>query len=151
MILISHRGNIDRRYSSYENEPNYIDLALIDGYDVEVDIRCIDGSLFLGHDEPEYKINLEWIRERKSKIWIHCKNIECLVFFNEKCKKSGNLQEFIYFSHDKDFATMTSNGYVWALPGNQPMENTIAVLPELYNEDVSKCVGICSDYIKKYK
>lgn len=151
MILISHRGNTERRYSLYENEPNYIDLALIEGYDVEVDVRYIGDKLFLGHDEPQYEVSIEWFRERKNNVWIHCKNIPSFIFFNEECKKAGNMQEFIYFAHDKDFGALTSNGYIWLMYGFQPMKNTIAVLPEIYNEDVSKCVGVCSDYINKYK
>jgi hypothetical protein len=56
-----------------------------------------------------------------------------------------------FFWHQEDLLTITSAGYLWVYPGNQPLENTISVLPELYNEDVSKCIGICSDYIIKYK
>jgi hypothetical protein len=33
MILIAHRGNVNGRFESYENEPNYIDLAIKKGYD----------------------------------------------------------------------------------------------------------------------
>jgi len=38
MILISHRGNINGRFESWENEPTYIDKAIAEGYDVEIDI-----------------------------------------------------------------------------------------------------------------
>ena len=31
------------------------------------------------------------------------------------------------------------------------LKNSIAVLPEINNDDVSQCSGICSDYIKDYK
>lgn len=34
--------------------------------------------------------------------------------------------------------------------GKQPILNSIAVMPELYDDDISKCIGICSDYISKY-
>jgi len=56
MILISHRGNINGKFESYENEPTYIDLALSKGYDVEIDVWYVDGLLYLGHDKPQYGI-----------------------------------------------------------------------------------------------
>jgi hypothetical protein len=40
---------------------------------------------------------------------------------------------------------------VWAYPGKQPIKGSIAVMPEIHNDDLSKCVGICSDYIENYK
>ena len=55
------------------------------------------------------------------------------------------------FWHQEDDATLTSKGYIWAYPGKQPIKNSIAVMPEIYSDDVSKCIGICSDYIINYK
>ena len=40
---------------------------------------------------------------------------------------------------------------MWVYPGRQPIKNSIAVLPEMFNDDIKDCIGICSDYIKKYK
>ena len=56
-----------------------------------------------------------------------------------------------WFWHEEDTLTLTSFGYVWVYPGKQPIKNSIAVMPELKNDDVSKCMGICSDIIEKYK
>ena len=47
MILISHRGNTNGKFESYENEPMYIDKAISDGFDVEIDVWMTDGQLFL--------------------------------------------------------------------------------------------------------
>jgi hypothetical protein len=47
--------------------------------------------------------------------------------------------------------TLTSFGYVWVYPGRQPILRSIAVMPEREWEDISSCLGICSDVIKKYK
>ena len=47
--------------------------------------------------------------------------------------------------------TLTSNGWMWVYPGKQPIKGSIAVMPEIYNDDVSECAGVCSDYIEKYK
>lgn len=145
MILISHRGNINGRLEPYENEPNYIDLAIKKGYNVEIDIWVIDGIFYLGHDNPQYNIPLDWLIKRIKILWIHCKNMDALVYFNTLN------QPFNYFWHEGDKATLTSYSNIWAYPGKQPIMNSIAVMPEIHNDDISKCIGICSDYIKNYK
>ena len=53
MILISHRGNLDGPTPKEENRIEYIENALGEGYQVEVDVWWWDG-FYLGHDEPEY-------------------------------------------------------------------------------------------------
>lgn len=146
MILISHRGNIDGRFESYENEPTYIDLAISKGYDVEIDVWFVDGILFLGHDSPEYGINFRWIRDRISKLWVHCKNIDALYFL----KTSG--YEINYFWHQSDDVTITSKGHFWTFPGKRLTQNSIACMPEICEfENIEQAFGICSDYIKKFE
>ena len=144
MIYISHRGNVDGRLESYENEPNYIDLAISKGYDVEVDVWYKDKILWLGHDKPDYGVDFKWFKDRASKLWIHCKNIDAVNYFKE-CGHKLN-----YFWHQKDDITLTSLNYIWAYPGKQPIKNSISVMPKLNNDDTSKCLGICCDYIEKY-
>lgn len=145
MILISHRGNTNGKFESYENEPNYIDKAISEGFDVEIDVWLIDGVLFLGHDKPQYGITKDWFNQRYEKLWIHCKNIESIEWFN----KYGS--DFNYFWHEEDTLTLTSKQYMWAYPGKQLIVGSIAVMPEIYNDNLDKCIGICSDHIKKYK
>ncbi len=144
MILIAHRGNTVGKFESYENEPNYIDKAISEGFDVEIDVRVIDGVIFLGHDAPQYGITLKWLNDRVDKLWIHCKNIEAVEWFN-------TIGGFNYFWHETDAVTITSHGWLWAYPGNQPVRKSIAVMPELNGDDLSKCGGVCSDYIQNYK
>ena len=144
MILISHRGNIGGKFESYENEPNYIDLAISKGYDVEVDVWYIDGVLFLGHDNPKYGVDFKWFRDRLTKLWIHCKNVESVIYFK------GCGHEFNYFWHELDTITLTSLNYIWAYPGKQPIKNSIAVMPEINNDILAECLGICSDNISLY-
>lgn len=145
MIFISHRGNTIGPFGSWENEPTYIDKAINTGFDVEIDIWYVNKNIYLGHDKPEYGINIKWILDRKDRLWIHCKNIEAIILFN------NSYPDLRYFWHQNDTLTLTSNGKIWVYPGKQPIENSIAVLPELENDDISKCIGICSDYIEKYK
>lgn len=145
MKLISHRGNLNGRLESWENEPTYIDLAIKSGYDVEVDVWYKDGILWLGHDEPQYGVDFKWLLDRISKLWIHCKNVEAVIYFRE-CK-----YEFNYFWHENDTLTLTSFNCIWAFPGKQPIKGSIAVMPEIFNDDVSTAFGICSDFIEKYE
>jgi hypothetical protein len=143
MILISHRGNIDGKKPHLENQPQYIDEAIDLGYDVEIDLWFIDGRVYLGHDEPQYEVDDSWLGERTDKLWVHCKNVESLNWI-----RSTILH---YFWHEEDTLTLTSENYIWVYPGKQPIIGSIAVMPERCNDDVSKCIGICSDYIKKYE
>jgi hypothetical protein len=144
MILISHRGNINGKKEELENKPQYIDESLSLGYDVEVDVWFIDGIFYLGHDNPQYGISLDWLYERKDKLWVHCKNVESIEKFN-------TLNEnYNYFWHQEDTVTLTSKKFIWAYPGKQPIKNSISVLPELFNDNTSVCIGICSDYIQNY-
>jgi hypothetical protein len=146
MRLISHRGNINGPNPVRENSPYYIMEAITEGYDVEIDVWLINKELFLGHDEPQYKIDTIWLIDRASKLWVHCKNIDVLIFFK------NFKQPINYFWHQEDDVTITSLGFFWTYPGKQLTNNSIAVMPEIknfYNIDIS--YGICSDNIKKYK
>lgn len=145
MILISHRGNINGRLEQFENDPAYVDLAISKGYNVEVDIWYKDNMLWLGHDNPQYSIDCIWIIDRISNLWVHCKNVESVVHLKESNHPIN------YFWHQEDDITLTSLNYIWAYPGKQPIKNSIAVMPELHNDDTTNCHGVCSDYIENFK
>lgn len=144
MKLISHRGNVNGRFESRENEPTYIDLAIKKGYEVEIDVWYKDNLLWLGHDKPDYGVDFRWFHDRIGKLWIHCKNVESVVYF----KECG--YDFNFFWHESDVVTLTSLNYIWAFPGKQPIKNSIAVMPEINNDDVSQCFGVCSDFVERY-
>jgi hypothetical protein len=146
MKYISHRGNINGRIEESENRPDFIDDALKLGFDVEVDVWCVNDRLYLGHDNPENLVGVSWILERSKNLWVHCKNLESVVFL----QSLGN-DNIHYFWHQEDCITLTSKNYIWAFPGKQPIKNSIAVMPEINNDDVSNCIGICSDKIGDYK
>jgi hypothetical protein len=143
MILISHRGNINGKILEAENHPDYIDDTIKMGYDVEIDLWFIDGKTYLGHDKPQYEVDNKWLENRIDKLWVHCKNIDSLNWI-----RSTVLH---YFWHEEDTLTLTSKNYIWTYPGKQPIIGSIAVMPEIYNDNVSLCLGICSDYIQNYK
>jgi hypothetical protein len=142
MILISHRGNLNGPNEVRENSPYYIMEAIDEGYDVEVDLWWVDGKVYLGHDEPQYEVSDEWLGERIDKLWIHCKNVESLNWI-----RNTSLH---YFWHEQDTLTLTSKNHMWVYPSKQPIIGSIAVMPEIHNDDISKCLGVCSDFIKRY-
>lgn len=148
MIYISHRGNINGRIEELENKPEYIDEAINVGFDVEVDVWHVSGEWWLGHDEPQYQIDFEWIDKRSENLWVHCKNIESVEYFYEN---ENDCKEINWFWHEEDTLTLTSYGYIWAYPGKQPIKKSIAVMPEINDDILSSCIGICSDHIQKYK
>ena len=148
MKLISHRGNLSGQQTEYENRPSYIETAINLGYDVEIDVRIKDNKLFLGHDEPQYQLDIDWLEKHHTKLWLHCKDIEIIQKFNELNNRASYLN---YFWHENDTVTITSKGYLWAYPGKQPIKGSIAVLPELNNDNIDLAYGVCSDVIEQYK
>jgi len=148
MKLISHRGNINGKKPILENSPNYVLNALEQGYDVEIDV-WFDKGWWLGHDTPEYKIEEIFLTANASRLWCHAKNMEAII----EIKKLNNDLNFDvhYFWHQEDDCTLTSKNIMWVHPKTKPITGTISVLPEIFNQDVSNCMGVCSDYIENYK
>jgi len=146
MILIAHRGNINGPNKERENTPDYINEALCEGYEVEIDVWLVDDEVWLGHDKPENKINKLFLHERRQLLWCHAKNLGALVFLLR--------ENFNTFSHDNDPYVITTKGYIWASPHSEFTRDTIAVMPEWKNyapEDISHCAGVCSDFISRLK
>jgi hypothetical protein len=148
MILISHRGNVKEKIEDEENHPDTIKNVISLGYDVEIDIRYIDNNWYLGHDAPQYIIKTDWLIKYSNKLWIHCKNLQAF-------SQCNNLYGILnYFFHGKDKYTLTSKQIIWAYPGSELDNNTICVLPELfdYHIDILKrSRGICTDNIFFYE
>jgi len=147
MKIISHRGNLTGSNPIRENSIDYIEEAIFEGFDVEVDLRVEDNQCYLGHDDPQYFVTMEWLRKYKDVLWIHCKNLEALE------KLSSSVVEFNYFWHETDFYTITSRGIGWCLVGQKPYFNSVVVLPESIDqpEYIKNSFGICTDTPLFYK
>jgi glycerophosphoryl diester phosphodiesterase len=142
MKIISHRGNLTGPNPIRENSIDYIEEAIAEGFDVEIDLRCKDHHFYLGHDDPKYHVPMSWLVKWKNKLWIHCKNRDALE------KLSTSVVEFNYFWHESDTYTITSKGIGWTLVGKIPYSNSVVVLPEisfLANEYIENSFGICTD------
>jgi hypothetical protein len=150
MRLISHRGNINGPNTSYENTFLHISKAINCGYECEIDVWKIYNELYLGHDWPKELIDEKELLSLKDKLWIHCKNIAALQYFN-----LNSFYDYNYFWHQEDNYTLTSKKWIWAYPGKHIIRNyeskIVCVMPEINNEhNFSGFSAICSDYIEKY-
>jgi hypothetical protein len=143
--FISHRGNLSGPKPDLENSPQYIQKALTLGLDVEIDVWLVKEQLFLGHDEPQYEINLDYLKNEK--FWCHAKNPDAL-----KLMLDNNIH---CFWHDKDKFTLTSKGIPWCYPQNH-IAGGVVVLQDLppfscasvaYSEMSKNLYGVCSDHI----
>ena len=140
MKAISHRGNIKGSVPDKENRPSYIDCAIGNGYDVEIDVRSIDGELWLGHDEPQYKIEYKWIQKRRKNLWIHCKNLQAA----KEC------WEYQAFCHSSDPYVYTSNGKIWLHYLSKTIDDDV-IIPLIEEADLYilhnvRPYGVCTDY-----
>lgn len=145
MIIISHRGNIDGTNPRMENSPSYIQTAIDNKFQVEIDLWYVDNILWLGHDEPQYKIELEWLSYRKDCLWIHAKNFQALEFLTTISK------DFKYFWHAFDEYTIVSTKHIWAhnFVGLKKTDNCIVPLLDkrsLETSFSSNFYAICTDY-----
>jgi len=144
MQIISHRGNVNGSSKLMENQPHNIMNTLCMGFDVEVDVWHMPDNIYLGHDKPQYKIEFSFLVNKH--LWIHCKNIEAMVYLHLYGDENMNL-----FYHEEDIA-LTTRGYLWTAPGLLLSKKSIAVMPELAKGwDIKEAFGVCTDYPMKYK
>jgi hypothetical protein len=143
MIYIAHRGNISGPEPANENKPQYINKALDLGFNIEIDVWYKQGW-FLGHDQPEFKINENFLLNQF--FWCHAKNFEAL---NRLLKIGANC-----FWHESDDFTLTSSGIIWTYPHKQVNNNSIIVCQN-FEQTVKysnmQIFGVCSDYVGDLK
>ena len=143
MRLIAHRGNKNGPNKEMENRPEYILDTLSLGYNCEIDVRYIGEDFYLGHDDPDYIIEIDFLLRNSNSLWIHCKNIEALHILL-------NHPELNIFWHQDDNYTLTSKNYIWCSPNMDTTKKSIIVMPEWHNFEISNnAFGVCSDYIYK--
>ena len=140
MKIISHRGNLEGPNPKLENSPKYIIDAINKGFEVEIDVWFINNELFLGHDEPNHKVQLNFIQQEK--LWCHAKNLDAFVYM---------ISEGIHcFWHENEKCVLTSNGVLWCYPGVF-LKNGITVMSDKEEiKERDKILGICTDYPLRY-
>jgi len=142
MIKIAHRGNIDGPDPSTENHPEQVLRAISLGFDVEVDVWVTGDELFLGHDEPTYRVTAEYLKSIGDHAWYHCKNLLALEYL------LSNMPELNFFWHEEDRFTLTSRGHIWTYPGQPVTEKSVIVDLEVSNVKRYGDIpyAICTDY-----
>jgi hypothetical protein len=110
---------------------------------VEIDVWVQENKIFLGHDNPQYETTLEFLKHPN--MYCHAKNLQALQLLT--------VERIRCFSHNTDPYTLTSDGLIWAYPGQPLSKNSIAVMPELAGQDYdwSEAAGVCSDFVKNLK
>jgi len=145
MKIISHRGNLNGIDEQRENNPIFIDECIQFGFDVEIDLRVKNKTLYLGHDYAQYPISIEWLLERKQNLWIHIKEYEALKSIL-KFKKELN-----FFCHESDKYTLLSNGLVWCHDLENIMDENCIIpllsIEQIRNYDQKDFFGVCTDYV----
>lgn len=146
MIFIAHRGLTDGADSKLENRPEQILKSLDEGFHCEIDVRYIDGRWMLGHDNPDYEVNYEFLEQYG--LWIHAKNLDALYVL-------GANKKLNFFWHQNDDFTLTSQGEIWTFPEKPLTRDSIMLMPEWHDPNFERlnfnCLGICSDYVRRIK
>lgn len=143
MKLISHRGNTNGPLIPQENKPSYIESALSEGYDVEIDVWKIGSNWFLGHDYHQHPTSISFLRN--DHLLCHAKNLEAL-----DCMLNDEIGIHCFW-HQEDSYTITSKGLIVSYPSYAVTASTICMKPELLSIGaISEAYGLCSDYIDTF-
>ena len=138
--IISHRGNLVGPNPELENKPEYILSALDKNYDVEIDVWFVENKIYLGHDRPTYKVDIEFLKQKG--LWCHAKNLEAFQYMIKN--------KIHCFWHESDKCVLTSKGFLWCFPGVF-LKNGITVVDgkqELEHE--KEILGVCTDHVLYY-
>lgn len=145
MRFIAHRGNTEGAKPELENTLSYLEAALKNKFDIEVDVFTRKGQLYLGHDTPKDPINIEFLTNRR--VWCHAKDEA--TFLN-----LIKFQDLNVFWQQDDKFSITSRGYIWTHSKcSKFVQNSVATVLDYKSEFLKdkKIHGICSDIIQLYR
>lgn len=151
MKFIAHRGNMVGPNPDCENHPEYLMEAIQNDFDIEVDLWYHKNKWYLGHDEPQYKVSLDYLNKIGDDAWVHCKNLDALDNLSRGNGKHLNLH---FFWHQNDDYTLTRFQFIWTFPRRPLAKYSIAVMPEKASytkRELKKCYAICSDEVMHYR
>ena len=148
MKFISHRGNLNGRHKIYENSPSTIQSVINQGYGVEIDVWYKNDKLFLGHDEPQWEIDDQFLKVNYTNLLIHCKDDASLF-------KLSSILILELFTHADDKFTLSSKNKILIQPHTiTTYRKGILIMPEMSHytvEEILEFDGIVSDNIKFYE
>jgi hypothetical protein len=141
MIIYAHRGNVSG-ISPRENHPDFIRLALEQGFGVEVDLWQVEGRWLLGHDGPQFPIEIAAFDRPDVIFHLKTPHLPSLAFADA-------------FALDQDPYALTLRGRLWTNYGQPVSATSIACAPELVRateplaEFAARCsqaFGVCTDH-----
>jgi hypothetical protein len=143
MKYIAHRGLTQGPNKLLENHPEQIRKSLDQNYDCEIDLWVVNSELYLGHDEPQYLVDEQFINQMR--LWIHAKNLAAFRWLRNTHTN--------YFWHENDQYTLTSHQWIWTFPGMDLTSISVMVMPEVIDSTLEicknvQCYAICSDFIE---
>jgi hypothetical protein len=146
-IWIAHRGNTHGRDASRENDPEYIERALDSGFDVEIDVWLCDDMWYLGHDDPQYPVEISFLE--RDRVWCHAKNAAAAA-------RLAEIPSVHHFVHDVEPCVRTSRGIDWTYIGEPVRPDAVCVMPELASapptiDELACAYGVCSDRVAHLK
>jgi len=146
MMLIAHRGNFNGPNLKEENTIKYIENALKNGFEVEIDVKMHKNNIYSGHDKPIEVLTEKWLNKYYKKLWIHCKDAQSLKYF-------ANHNKYNYFWHEDDAFTITSKGFILSHIDNNINKLSGKFIKINFNNKKinGNFVGILSDYVILYK
>ena len=103
MIIIAHKGNLNGP-ENIEHNTNQLEFVINKGFNVEIDIRLSnDNCFYIGHDEKNHKIELNWIIKYRNYLWIHCKDDKSFIYFNSNKILNLNYLSFYFINEFMDY------------------------------------------------
>lgn len=106
MIIYAHRCNINGSDHKTENTLAALHSCLNKGIRCEIDVRFIDGKLYLGHDKPQEEVSIDFLAKNRVMLLVHCKNVEAFKLF-----RKFDLPFFHYFYQANDYIVQSSLMY----------------------------------------
>ncbi len=149
MKVYAHRANLDGPGTG-DNRREAIQECLRSGIGVEVDVWGIEGELWVGHDEPAWKLSDDLASSPD--VMCHAKNVEAVTVLRNKAAQ--------FFCLDRDLFALCSNGLIWANYGCEPTPWSVMCSPELVGAPesieqfwprVARAYGVCTDFPRRYR
>jgi hypothetical protein len=152
--FICHRGNLQQKFVPDENKPDLLEQRIREGYSVELDVWYQKEKYWLGHDEPQYEVEFEWLMKNLESKYIHCKNGETFAHLLSKCGRLGYNANVFYHTNE-DYA-LTSRGHIIVLPGKSLLHGSVNMMPEMAAirrplSEWNKTFAFCSDSVSQGK
>ena len=138
LTIISHRGYLDGPDTTRENKPDAIAECIQHGFDCEIDIRLIEGQLYLGHDDPHTPINTSFLDTNSNRLWIHAKHLDIIPYLATTT--------YNWFWHETDKVTLTSHGKIWCYPGTYVPNAYTVMIDKTLPKEKEFAAGICTDF-----